>query len=184
MKIHELKGKIEQRISHLKQEVASIRTGRAVTSLVEEIKVDVYEGSAPLAVKELATISLPDAATITVHPWDLHVLPKIEQAIRKAPGGLSPVVFDDLIRINLPPLSEERRREMAKIVKVKVEEAKIEIRQIRQDEMRSIDEMESNGVISKDERFRTREEVEKIIKEKTAEVESIGKTKEQELLRI
>lgn len=184
MKIHELKEKIEQRISHLKQEVATVRTGRATASLVEDIKVGAYEGSAPLAVKELATISLPDAATITIHPWDLHVLPKIEQAVRGAPGGLSPVVFDDLIRLNLPPLSQERRREMVKIVKSKVEDCKIEIRQIRQDEMRSIDEMEQNGVISQDERFRTRAEVEKIIKEKTTEVESIGKTKEQELLNL
>lgn len=184
MKIAELREKIDQRFSHLKNELTLIRTGRATTALVENIKVDAYEGASALTIKELATISLPDAATITVHPWDLHLLPKIEEAIRKSPGGLSPVVFDDLIRINLPPLSAERRQEFVKVVKTKVEECKVEIRQIRQDEMKAIDEMEQNGVLSEDERFRQREEVEKIVKEKTHEVEALGLSKEAELLKV
>lgn len=184
MKIHELKEKIEQRVSHLKQELTTIRTGRANPSLVEEIKLEAYDGSTPLTIKELATVGVTDASTLTVRPWDLSILPKIEAAIRNCPGGLSPVTFDDTIRIALPPLSQERRQELVKIVHGKMEEAKVGIRQIRQDEMRSIDEMEKNGVISEDERFRTREEVEKIIKEKSNEVENIGKAKEKELLKI
>lgn len=184
MKIHELKEKIDQRISHLKSELSTIRIGRANASLVEEIKVDAYDGSPSLSIKELATIGVPEPTTITVRPWDLSIIPKIEKAIRAAPGGLNPVTFDDTIRITLPPLSQERRLELSKIVKTKVEEARVEIRQIRQDEMQALNEMEENGVISQDERFRTREEVEKIVKEKTAEAEQVGRDKEEELLRI
>ncbi|MCL5004002.1 MAG: ribosome recycling factor [Patescibacteria group bacterium] len=184
MKIHELKEKIDERLHYLKQELSSIRTGRANPSLVEEIRVDAYEGSAPLPIKELATVGLSDAATITIKPWDLSILPKIEKALRNAPGGLNPSAYDDLIRINLPPLSQERRQELTKVVSGKVEEVKVEIRRIRQDEMRSLDEMEENGVISQDERFRQREEVEKIVREKTVEVEQIGREKEAEILRV
>lgn len=184
MKIDEFKHKLEASVNHLKSELSTIRTGRATASLVEEIKVDAYDGSPAMALKELATISLPDAATINVRPWDLSLIPKIEKAIRNAPGGLNAVTFDDTLRVPLPPLSEERRKELTKVVHAKVEEAKITIRQIRQDEMRSLDEMEQNGVISQDDRFRQRAEVEKIVKEKTHEVEAIGRSKEQELLRI
>lgn len=184
MKIHELKEKVESRISHLKTELATVRTGRANASLVEDIRVEAYEGTPPLAVKELATIGVPEPTTLTIRPWDLSIIPKIEKAIRNAPGGLNPVTFDDTIRLVLPPLSQERRLELIKIVKTKSEEAKVEIRQIRQDEMQSINEMEENGVMSEDERFRTKEEVEKIIKEKTLEVEQIAKEKEEELLRV
>lgn len=184
MKIAELKAKIDQRISNLRQELSTIRTGRATASLVEEIKVDAYDGSPALTIKELATISVPDVATVSIRPWDLSLIPKIERTIRNAPGGLSPVTFDDTIRVPVPALSAERRQELVKVVGQRVEETKITVRQIRQDEMRSLDEMEQNGVISKDERFRTREEVEKVVKEKTHELEEIGKAKEAELLRI
>lgn len=184
MKIHDLKEKIESRVSHLKSELATVRTGRANASLVEDIRVEAYEGSPPLAVKELATIGAAEPTTLTIRPWDLSIIPKIEKAIRNAPGGLNPVTFDDTIRLVLPSLSQERRLELTKIVKSKVEESKIEIRQIRQDEMQSINEMEENGVISQDERFKTREEVEKIVKEKTLEVEQIAKEKEEALLRV
>jgi ribosome recycling factor len=184
MKIHDLKEKLESRVAHLKSELSTIRTGRANPSLVEDIKVDAYEGTPPLAVRELATIGAPEPTTITIRPWDLSLIPKIEKAIRNAPGGLSPVTFDDTIRLVLPSLSQERRNELAKIVKSKAEEAKVEIRQVRQDEMQALAEMEENGVISQDEKFRTREEVEKIVKEKTAEVEQTAKEKEDELLKI
>jgi len=184
MKISELRDKVDSRITHLKSDLSTIRTGRANASLVEDIKVAAYDGSPALSIRELATIGIPEPTTITIRPWDLSIIPKIEKAIRDAAGGLNPVTFDDTIRLVLPSLSQERRLELTKIVKGKVEEAKVEVRQIRQDEMRSIDEMEKNGVISEDERFRTREEVEKIIKDKTLEVEQIGKEKEDELLRI
>jgi len=184
MKIHELKEKIDQRIFHFKSQLAPIRTGRAFPSLVEEIKVEAYEGALPLTIKELATIGVPEPTTITIKPWDLSLIPKIEKALRATPGGLNPSVYDDTIRLALPPLSEERRQELVKVIKVKVEETKVEVRQIRQDEMRSVDEMEKNGVISQDERFRLREEVEKLIKEKSLEVENLGKDKEQDLLRL
>ncbi len=184
MKLHELREKIERQITHLSGELSTVRTGRATSALVENIKVDAYEGSAPLTVRELATISVGEPTIIIVKPWDLSLIPKIEKAIRTSPGGLSPVVFDDLLRINLPPLSQERRQELAKVVRAKAEATKVELRQIRQDEMRSIDEMEKNGVISEDERFKTREEVEKVIREKSEEIEEMAKTKESELMTI
>ena len=104
MKIAELKEKIESRISHLKSELSTIRTGRANASLVEDIVVAAYEGSPSLSIKELATIGVPEPTTITIRPWDLSITPKIEKAIREVPGGLNPVTFDDTIRLVLPPL--------------------------------------------------------------------------------
>ena len=184
MKLHELREKIDRQIKHLSEELATVRSGRATSALVENIKVDAYEGSAPLTVRELATISISEPTIITIKPWDVTLSSKIEKAIRVSPGGLNPVVFDDLIRINLPPLSQERRQEMAKVVKSKAEATKVELRQIRQDEMRSIDEMEKNGVISEDDRFSLREEVEKTVKEKTEEVEKIAREKEAELMKV
>ena len=184
MKLSQLAEKADRQIRILKEDLATIRSGRASAGLVENIKVEAYEGAPSLQLKELATISVPESTVIAVKPWDLTLIPKIEKAIRAAPGGLNPVVFDDLLRINLPPLSKERRLELLRVVKDKAEAAKIELRQLRQDEMRSIDEMEENGVISQDERFRTREEVEEIIKGKTIEIDAIVGAKEKELLSI
>lgn len=184
MKIHVLKEKMGGCVSRLKEEISGIRTGRATSSLVENIKVEAYEGSPPLAVRELATISVSEPTNITISPWDLSLIPKIERAVRSSPGGLNPVVFDDLIRVPVPPLSGQRRQELTKVVRKRCEETKVEIRQIRQDEMKSIDEMEQNGIISEDEKFRLRDEVENIVKQKTAEIEKIAGEKEAELLKI
>lgn len=184
MKLSQLAEKADRHIRILKEDLATVRTGRASAGLVENIKVEAYDGTPPLQVKELATVSIPEPTVIAVKPWDLTLIPKIEKAIRSAPGGLNPAVFDDLLRINLPPLSKERRLELSKVVKTKAEVAKIELRQLRQDEMKSIDEMEENGVISEDDRFRTREEVEEILKEKTGEIDEIVRVKEKELLSI
>ena len=184
MKLSQLAEKADRHIRILKEDLATIRSGRASAGLVENIKVEAYEGAPSLQLKELATISVPESTVIAVKPWDLTLIPKIEKAIRSAPGGLNPAVFDDLLRINLPPQSSERRLELSKVVKTKAETAKIELRQLRQDEMKSIDEMEENGVISEDERFRTREEVEEIIKEKTSEIDTVVNVKEKELLSL
>lgn len=184
MKIHELKEKIDRQVQRFKEELSLIRTGRASPSLVENIKVDSYEGTPPLPIRELASISVSEGATITIHPWDLSLIPKIEKAIRASNLGFNPVVFDDLVRVPVPSLSEERRKEMARLVASHAEATKVEIRQIRQDEMRSIDEMEKNGVISEDERFKLRGEVEDVVHRKTEEVEKMAKDKESELLKI
>lgn len=184
MKLPQLKEKADHLIKILKEDLATVRTGRASVSLVESIKVEAYEGTPPMVLNELATISIAEPTVITVKPWDLTLITKIEKAIRSAPGGLNPTVFDDLLRINLPPQSSERRLELFKVVKAKAEAAKVELRQLRQDEMKSVDEMEENGVISQDDRFRTREEVEGIIKGKTGEIDAIVAAKEEELLSI
>ncbi len=184
MKLSQLTEKSDRHIRILKEDLATIRTGRASAGLVENIKVEAYDGAPSLQIKELATVSIPEPTVIAVKPWDLTLIPKIEKAIRDAPGGLNPVVFDDLLRINLPPLSKERRVELVRVVKDKAEAAKIDLRQLRQDEMKSIDEMEENGVISEDDRFRIRGEVEEIIKEKTGEIDEIAAIKEKELLSI
>jgi ribosome recycling factor len=184
MKLSQLAEKADRQINILREDLATIRSGRASASLVENIKVEAYEGAPSLQLKELATISVPESTVIAVKPWDLTLIPKIEKAIRSAPGGLNPSVFDDFLRINLPPQSSERRLELSKVAKTKAEAAKIELRQLRQDEMKSIDEMEENGVISEDDRFRTREEVEGLIRGKTIEIDAIVRAKEKELLSI
>lgn len=183
MELGDLQQKLKATLEHLREQLAVIRTGRANSSLVEKIRVEAYEGAASLTVKELATITSPEPNLIVIAPWDLSIIPKIESALRQAPGlGVSPVVFDNLIRVPLPPLSEERRREMVKLLKTKLEEARQAVRNIRQDAMRSIDEMEENGVISEDERFRRREEVEKAVREANFALRKMGEEKERELL--
>ena len=168
----------------LRAELAQIRTGRASSALVEEIKVRAYEGSEPLPLKELGTISIPDAQSITITPWDKSVLQKIEKGILESGKGLNPVNDGESIRVPIPPLTEERRIEMTKQVSAMVEEAKIKVRNIRQNAIKAAEEMEENGVISEDELHRQKKVIEDDISKVTQELIEMGKTKEQELMTV
>lgn len=184
MKSVELTNHLQKVVDHFKDDVATIRTGRATSALVENVKVEAYPGSF-LTVREVASIAVPDPASILITPWDKSTLNALDKALRTVPGAsFNPVVDRDSVRLPIPPLSEERRKDFARLVRSKLEESRVAIRNIRQDEMKSLDEMEENGVISKDDRFRERDAVETEVKRFNEVLEDVAKKKEEELLRV
>lgn len=183
MKIQEFKNKLSQTIQVFKQSLSEVRTGGASTSLVENIKVEAYPGS-QLTIKELATINVVDATLLTVVPWDTSVVSKIENSIREAGIGLNPVVDHSTIKVPVPQLNEEQRKNFVKMAKDKLEDSKIAVRNLRQDAMKSIDEQEENSVMSEDEADRERKTIEDEVKSANVTLEDLFKSKEKEILTI
>lgn len=169
-------------IDSLKTDLASIRTGRAHAALVEDLPVAAY--GQKMKLKELAGISVPDPQLIVLEPWDKNVIPDIEKAVRESRLGLSPAVDEEIIRVPVPPLSEERRREFVKLVKEKVEEAREKVRRVRQEAIEEVRRQEKDKDISEDEKFRLQKEIQGQVDESNQEIEAIGKGKEEEILRI
>lgn len=184
MKHEDLNQHLQDVKSHLAQELTNIRTGRAAVALVEDIKVEAYAGSQPMPLKELANIAVPEPQSITITPWDKGVLKAIETAIVNSGKGLNPANEGSLLRITVPLLTEERRKELSKEVANHVEQAKIKVRNIRQDAMKSIEEQEENGVISQDDMFRLKKQAEDTISKINDELESMGKTKSDEVMTV
>jgi ribosome recycling factor len=159
-----------------------IRTGRASTSLVERIQVDYYGTLTPL--NQLASISVPESTTVVIQPWDRGVLGAIEKAIQKSDVGITPNVDGTVVRLNIPPLTEERRRDLVKQVHKRMEEAKVEIRNHRRDEVDAVRKREKAGDIGTDEAHRELETIEKSTHKWTDEVDRVGAAKEQEVLEV
>ncbi len=159
-----------------------IRTGRASTSLVERITVDYYGTQTPL--NQLASISVPESTTVVIQPWDRGVLGAIEKAIQKSDIGITPNVDGTVVRLNIPPLTEERRKELVKQVHKRMEEAKVEIRNHRRDAVESIRKEEKSGDIGADEAHREQEAIEKLTHKWTDEVDRVGAAKEAEVLEV
>lgn len=180
--MNNLKHKLNTIIEHLKNEIASLRTGRATSALVEDIEVQYYGSKTPL--KAVAAISTPDPKQLVIQPWDKNAIQPIEKAIQSSQLGLQPVTDKDKIRISIPPLTEERRRELAKLLGKSLEEARIKIRQEREAAMRDIDKREKAKEISEDEKFRERQEIQKQIDEVNKVVEDIGAAKEKEIMVV
>lgn len=169
-------------VEHLKQELASVRTGRANPALIEQIKVDAY-GSA-MALRDLASINTPEPRLLIVQPWDKNNTDAIIKAIRESGSGLNPVEEGGVIRVPVPTLNEERRRELIKLVHEKTEAAKVAVRSVRREAMEAIEKEEKSGKISKDERHRHQESVQKVTDEVSHEIENILKSKETELSQV
>ena len=159
-----------------------IRTGRASTSLVERITVDYYGTQTPL--NQLASISVPESTTIVIQPWDRGVLGAVEKAIQKSDVGITPNNDGTVVRLNIPPLTEERRKDLVKQVHKRMEEAKVEIRNHRRDELESIRSREKDGEIGNDESHREQEALEKMTHKWTDEVDRVGAAKEAEVLEV
>jgi ribosome recycling factor len=159
-----------------------IRTGRASTSLVDRVHVDYYGTS--MTLNQLASISVPEATTVLIQPWDRNALQPIERAIMKSDLGITPNVDGMLIRLNIPPLTEERRRDLVKLVHKRMEEARVEIRNHRRDAVDGIKKREKDGQIGADEAHRELEAVEKSTHRWIDEVDRVGKAKEQEVLEV
>lgn len=159
-----------------------IRTGRASTSLVERLMVDYYGTQTPL--NQLASISVPESTTIVIQPWDRGVLGAIEKAIQKSDVGITPNTDGTVVRLNIPPLTEERRKDLVKQVHKRMEDTKVEIRNCRRDAIDAIRKREKDGELGADESYREQEALEKTTHKWTDEVDRVGAAKEAEVLEV
>jgi len=184
MKINDFEQKIQSSINYYKEELKGLRTGVANPSMVDNIKVTPYENSPALTIKELATISVPSPSLIVITPWDKSVTDYIVSALRSMDAGFNPSVDGNVIRVTIPELTQEQRENYVKIAKKKLEEAKIAIRNIRQDIIKSLGEQEKNDLISEDEMNRLKKQVDEKVKKANEELQSIFLAKEQELLNL
>lgn len=164
---------------HLKNELGSIRAGRVTPQLVEGIKADCY--GTPTLIPHIASITVADPKTLVIQPWDKGLVPAIEKAITSAQLGINPVSDGDKLRIILPELTGERRNQLAKLVKEKLEEAKISLRQLRGETLDDISEKEKNKVFGEDEKFRLKDELQKKMDEVTLRLEETAQKKLNEI---
>ena len=180
--MNELKQKFEKIIHHLQNVLSELRTGRASPVLVENIQVESYGSMMPL--KSVAAISTPEARQILIKPWDKGTLQAIQKAIQTSNIGLNPIADQDAIRLSIPSLTEERRKDLVKSAKQRMEEARIAIRRAREEEMKEIDRKEKGGDISETEKFKQRDGTQKIVDEYNKKVDDLGKEKEKEIMTI
>ncbi|MBN2141474.1 MAG: ribosome recycling factor [Desulfovibrionaceae bacterium] len=176
------KKRMQGALTSLEKEFGRLRTGRASTSLVENILVDYY--GAPTPLNQIASISVPDSRSITIQPWDKGAFAGVEKAILKSDLGLNPVNDGKLIRINIPPLTEERRKELVKVAKKFTEEAKIAVRNIRRDMNEALKKMLKDKEISEDEQRRAADDVQELTDDFVKQCDAAMNSKEQEILEI
>ena len=169
-------------IDSLKQDLIKVRTGRAHTSLLDSISVDYYGNPTPL--NQVANISILDARTLSVQVWEKQMTPKVEKAILTSDLGLNPATSGELIRIPLPPLTEETRKNLIKVVRGEAENAKVAIRNIRRDANGSLKELEKEKEISEDEEHRAQEAIQKLTDSHVKEVDQLLAVKEKDLMEI
>ncbi|MBA7701477.1 Ribosome-recycling factor [subsurface metagenome] len=174
--------KMRKSIEGLRRELTTIRTGRATPALIEHIKVE-YAG-VPTLLNQIAGISAPEARLLIIQPWDKGSIRSIEKAILKSDLGLNPVSDGNVIRINIPPLTEERRQELIKTVRRRIEERRIALRNLRREAMEELKGFEKNKDISQDEYKRTLDQLQKLTDSFIADAEQIGRDKELELTEI
>ena len=174
--------KMEKAVAHTQSEFSTVRTGRASPALVERIKVDYYGTEVPL--QQLAGFSVPEARLLVVAPYDKNSMKAIEKAIQNSDLGITPSNDGQVIRIPIPPLTEERRREMVKLVKHKVEDGRVALRNVRRDALHDLKEMENEKMISEDEHKRAAEKLDTLVHKLTREAEHIGDAKEAEVLEV
>lgn len=175
---------MKKAIEVTRTDISSIRSGRATPALVENIVVSVYGGTQKFKLMELATITTMDAKSLVIAPFDASVLIEIEKGLVAANTGLTPVIDGDIIRISLPPLSEERRQEYMKLARVKLEAGRIMVRQVRAEAMKDLKKLEADGQISEDERKHGEKVIQELTDEIIAEIDTLGERKEAELLQV
>ena len=174
--------KMGRAVDAMERDFQGIRTGRASTALVERITVDYYGTQTPL--NQLAGISVPEQHQIVIQPWDRGVLGAIEKAITKSDIGLTPNVDGTVVRLNIPPLTEERRKELVRVVHKRMEEARVEIRNLRRDAADHLKKAEKDGEVGADESHRQLDLLQKTTDRLVAEVDRLGGVKEQEVLEV
>ncbi len=180
--MRETETRMKKTVEALEEDLKSVRTGRASPALVERVMVEYYGTSTPL--NQLAVISAPEPNLLLIRPYDPSTLGEIERGIMQADLGFNPSNDGRVVRIPIPRLTEERRREMVKVVKRRVEESKIALRNIRRDTLEELREYEDEKLISEDEMMRGQDELQKITDRFVEKVEEIGERKEQEIMEI
>jgi ribosome recycling factor len=174
--------RMQQAVEALRHELSTIRTGRASPALVERLQIEYYGSPTPL--QQLAAIHAPDARTLVIQPWDRKALGDIEKSIQKSDLGLNPTNDGTLIRIIIPALTEERRKEMVKVLRKKVDEAKIAVRNVRRDAHDHLREQEKAKTISEDDLKRSTDRLQKLTDRYTDELDKVGQAKEKEILEV
>jgi ribosome recycling factor len=174
--------RMQKAVEALKQDLAAVRTGRASSSLIERIHVDYY--GTPTPINQVASVSVPEARLLVIQPWDRKMLTDIEKAIQRSDLGINPNNDGLVIRLSIPPLNEERRREMVKTLHKKLDEHKVAIRNIRRDAHEKLRDREKKKEISEDELKRSAEKLQRLTDRYIDEMEKVGKTKELEILEV
>ncbi|WP_438023483.1 ribosome recycling factor [Sorangium sp. So ce233] len=180
--IKELREGIDKAIEALRRDLAKVRTGRANAAMLDGIRVDYY--GVPTPIVQMATVSVPEPRLITVKPWEKNQVKAVEKAIRESDLGLNPQTDADLIRLPIPPLTEERRRDMVKLTKKNGEECKVAIRKHRRDANEMIDALEKDGEVSGDEADRAKKKVDDVVAEGTRQVDAVIAHKEKDILDV
>ena len=175
-------GKMEQSIAALKNNLSRIRTGRANPQLLDTIHVEYYGSMVPLS--QVANVSLLDARTISVQPWEKNMSAKVEKAIRESDLGLNPASLGELIRVPMPPMSEERRKEMTKLARTEGEAAKVAIRNLRRDANEGVKKLVKDKLASEDDQKRSEADVQKTTDKYIAEIDALVAAKEQDIMAI
>lgn len=180
--LQETKDRMGKTITDLKNELKRVRTGRASLSLLDGIRVDYYGTQTQL--NQMASLSVPESRLIVIQPWDVSAIKEIEKAILKSDLGLTPSSDGKLIRISIPPLTEERRKELVKVVSKMCEEHKIATRNIRRDSNELLKGFKKDGDISEDDAFKAQDSVQKVTDEYISRIDEIYKNKEKEILEF
>ncbi len=178
----ETEDRMDKAVTALERDFGKLRTGRASTALVDNIKVDYYGTSTPIS--QLASVAVPDSRTVTIQPWDRGAFAAVEKAILKSDLGLTPVNDGKVIRISIPPLTEERRKELSKIARKYGEDAKVAVRNIRRDANDQLKKLEKDKVLSEDELKKAMDDVQKMTDKFVALVDSKCQAKEKEIMDI
>jgi len=186
MTVAEIKKNVDQKmqrsIEAFKNDLAKIRTGRAHTGLLDHIQVDYYGSAVPIS--QVANMTLVDARTIGVQPWEKKMVQAVEKAIRDADLGLNPATQGDLIRVPMPALTEERRRELVKVVKNEAETAKVSVRNLRRDANEQLKKLVKDKEVSEDDERRASDDVQKLTDKFVAEIDKLVQTKEAEIMTV
>jgi ribosome recycling factor len=179
MNINDFKPDFEKILEFLKKDITGLRTGRASTAMVEDISIEAYGTRQPL--KSVASIAVADAKTLNIEPWDKSVLGSVEKGIRDSGLGINPVNDGRLIRLILPDLTADRRKELTKVLNEKLENSRVSLRKVRQEAKEMIEAEEESKSISEDQKFKLLEDLEKMVKDYNDKIKEIGDKKETEI---
>jgi ribosome recycling factor len=180
--LHAADTKMQKTVQVLKREMETIRSGRATSALVDHITVEAYGANTPLS--QLASISVPEARLLLIQPWDRSILGNVQKAIQKSDLGINPMSDGEVIRLVVPPPTEERRKELVKVVHKRVEDAKIAVRNVRRDALEELRKLEKDKKISRDDNMRATDKLQKLTDKFIGEVSKVGADKEAEIMEV
>jgi ribosome recycling factor len=180
--LDEIRQRMAKSVEVLQEDLLGIRTGRASPALVEKLPVEYYGTMTPLI--QMASIAVPEPRLLVIKPWDPSAVGAIERAIQKSDLGLTPMSDGKLIRLNIPRLTEERRRDLVKVVAKRVEEARVAIRNLRRDALKDLQDFEKEKMISEDDFYRGKDEVQDLTNQFIEKIDEIGKRKEEEVMEV